>query len=75
MSDTAPRTDYPHGRRGFAAMSREQVTAIASLGGKTAHRIGKAHEWTPETAREAGRKGGKASAETKRQQRAARRAA
>jgi general stress protein YciG len=37
-----------------AAKRRE----IASKGGKAAHAKGTAHEWTPEEAREAGRKGG-----------------
>ena len=31
---------------------------IASLGGKRAHQLGTAHRFTPEEAREAGRKGG-----------------
>jgi len=34
---------------------------IASKGGKAAHEKGAAHEWTPEEARAAGRKGGVAS--------------
>ena len=45
---------------GFWSMSAELVRAIASKGGKTAHAKGTAHKWTSETAREAGRKGGKA---------------
>lgn len=45
-------------RRGFAAMSPEKQRAIASKGGKMAHLNGVAHKWTPEEAREAGRKGG-----------------
>ncbi len=47
-------------RRGFAAMDRERQRAIASLGGKAAHEKGTAHEFTPEEARLAGRKGGEA---------------
>lgn len=35
---------------------------FARIGGVTAHQLGRAHEWTPLTAREAGRKGGLASA-------------
>ena len=50
-----------NGQRGFAAMSPEQQRAIASAGGRAAHRSGHAHEFTPEEAREAGRKGGRAS--------------
>ena len=45
-------------RRGFAAISPEKQREIASLGGKAAHAQGKAHEFTPEQARVAGRKGG-----------------
>lgn len=48
-------------RRGFAAMSKEMQRKIASRGGKAAHKKGVAHEWTPEEARVAGRKGGFAS--------------
>lgn len=44
--------------RGFAAMDPDKQRAIASLGGKHAHKIGKAHQFTSEEAREAGRKGG-----------------
>ena len=47
--------------RGFSAMSKELRTAIASKGGKAAHKKGVAHEWTSEEARVAGRKGGFAS--------------
>jgi uncharacterized protein len=45
-------------RRGFASMDREKQRMIASKGGKAAHAKGTAHEFTPEEAREAGRKGG-----------------
>ena len=48
----------PKSNRGFAAMPKEQGRAIASLGGKAAHAMGKAHVWTREEARSAGRKGG-----------------
>lgn len=44
--------------RGFAAMSPEVRREIARLGGKRAHELGVAHEYTPAEAREAGRKGG-----------------
>ncbi len=47
--------------RGFASMSRERQREIASKGGKAAHQKGTAHEWTPEEARIAGRKGGQIS--------------
>lgn len=51
--------------RGFASMDREKQRAIARLGGRTAHARRVAHEWTSEEAREAGRKGGKKTGETK----------
>jgi general stress protein YciG len=44
--------------RGFASMDRNKQREIASKGGKAAHRKGSAHEWTPEEAQAAGRKGG-----------------
>ena len=47
--------------RGFAGMDDERKRQIASEGGKAAHRKGTAHEFTPEEAREAGRKGGQSS--------------
>lgn len=45
-------------RRGFAAMDSDKQREIASMGGRAAHEKGTAHEFTPEEAREAGRKGG-----------------
>ncbi len=51
----------PRTRRGFAGMAPELVRALASLGGKAAHEQGRAHEFTSEEARAAGRKGGLAS--------------
>lgn len=39
-------------------MGEAQRKLIASLGGKTAHATGRAHQWTTETARLAGREGG-----------------
>ena len=47
-------------KRGFASMDPEKQRQIASKGGKAAHEKGTAHEFTPEEAREAGRKGGEA---------------
>jgi general stress protein YciG len=44
--------------RGFASMDPAKQRAIASKGGKAAHQKGRAHEFTPEEARLAGRKGG-----------------
>jgi general stress protein YciG len=48
-------------RRGFASMSPEKQREIASRGGKAAHRKGTAHQWSPDEARNAGRKGGQIS--------------
>ena len=52
--------------RGFAGMDKDKQRDIASEGGKAAHESGKAHEWTSEQAREAGRKGGLKAAANKR---------
>jgi general stress protein YciG len=58
--DGSPATVAPtrSGRRGFAAMDQGRQRQIASLGGRTAHERGQAHEFTSEEARQAGRKGG-----------------
>ena len=48
-------------RSGFATMTPEKQKEIAGKGGRSAHRMGKAHEWTRDEAREAGKKGGKLS--------------
>ena len=53
-------------RRGFASMDQERQRQIASKGGKAAHIKGRAHEFTPEQAREAGRKGGQAVSQDRR---------
>src|SRR5947208_3439221 len=47
-------------KRGFASMDDEKQREIASKGGRAAHERGTAHEFTPEEAREAGRRGGEA---------------
>ena len=52
---------YPHGPRGLASMDAETRRRIASKGGKAAHALGRAHEWTSKEAAEAGRKGGSAT--------------
>lgn len=46
-------------RRGFAVMDADRQREIASNGGKTAHALGKAHEFTSEEAQVAGSIGGK----------------
>ena len=52
------QTARPKSNRGFASMDPARQREIASKGGRAAHEKGTAHEWTPEEAREAGRKGG-----------------
>jgi general stress protein YciG len=52
-------------KRGFASMDPSKQREIASKGGKAAHQQGVAHEWTPEEARKAGRKGGEAVSKNK----------
>ena len=47
-------------KRGFASMSPEKQREIASKGGIAAHEQGRAHEFTPQEAQIAGRRGGKA---------------
>ena len=46
--------------RGFASMDEDKQREIASKGGRAAHQKGTAHEFTPEEARVAGKKGGEA---------------
>jgi general stress protein YciG len=45
-------------KRGFASMDPARKREIASKGGRAAHQKGTAHEFTPDEARNAGRKGG-----------------
>lgn len=55
------------GRKGgFTGMDQETLRQIASLGGKTAHVLGKAHKWTSEEAAAAGRNGGLSAANKRR---------
>jgi general stress protein YciG len=59
----ATATTYQASRksnRGFASMDREKQKEIASKGGRAAHAQGRAHEFTADEARSAGRKGGEA---------------
>lgn len=58
---TGGSSQRPKQRRGFAAMDPAKQKEIASKGGKASHALGTGHEWTSESAREAGRKGGQAS--------------
>lgn len=43
-------------KRGFAVLSPEKKREIASMGGKAAHQHGRAHRFTSEEARAAGKK-------------------
>jgi uncharacterized protein len=61
MTTPTPNTTEPKpkSRKGFAAMTPEKRSAIASLGGQAAHKLGRAHQFTSEEARAAGQKGGR----------------
>ncbi len=48
-------------KRGFGSLSKEKRSLIASSGGKRAHQLKRAHQWTKEEAQQAGRKGGAAN--------------
>ncbi len=43
-------------KRGFAVLSPEKKREVASMGGKAAHEHGRAHRFTSEEARAAGKK-------------------
>lgn len=75
MNDVAARmlrsalamTNTDNKPRGFAALDRQRLIEIARKGGRAAHAAGTAHRFTPEEAREAGRRGGFASHARRRQ--------
>lgn len=46
-------------KKGFALLNKTRMREIAGMGGKRAHELGRAHEFTVAEAREAGKKGGK----------------
>jgi general stress protein YciG len=50
-------TDPKKSTRGFASLPAARRSEIASMGGKTAQKEGRAHKWSSEEAKEAGRKG------------------
>jgi general stress protein YciG len=58
MTNDKSETPAPKRARGFAGMDPSKQRAISSRGGKAAHAKGKAHEFSTEEAREAGRRGG-----------------
>ncbi|MDP9002632.1 MAG: KGG domain-containing protein [Myxococcota bacterium] len=51
-------SERPKSSRGFASMDSSKQREIARKGGKAAHAQGRAHEFNPDEARNAGRKGG-----------------
>lgn len=55
------QTSEKKNRRGFASMDPEKQRMIAGQGGRVAHQLGVAHQWTSEEARDAGKKGGQKS--------------
>ena len=56
-SETNSTNPTPERRlRGFAAMSPEKKKEIASMGGRAAHACGRAHQFSSEEARAAGKK-------------------
>jgi general stress protein YciG len=55
---TTSNSERPKSNRGFASMDTGKQREIASKGGKAAHAQGRAHEFTADEARVAGRKGG-----------------
>src|SRR5271165_3172717 len=57
---THSNSERTKSNRGFASMDTGKQREIASKGGKAAHAQGRAHEFTPDEARIAGRKGGEA---------------
>jgi len=57
MANTENKQGQGSGR-GFASMDESKQREVASEGGRAAHESGRAHEFSSEEAREAGRKGG-----------------
>jgi general stress protein YciG len=55
------------GSQGFASMDPARRRKISQQGGRAAHEQRTAHEWTPDEARRAGRKGGLAKKHKKAQ--------
>ncbi len=64
-TNTSP-TNGQKGHRGFASMDPNKQREIASKGGKAAHAQGRAHEFTTDEARSAGRKGGEVVSQDRR---------
>jgi|SRR5689334_24829206 len=58
MQEMETQTQTSTRNRGFASMDAQRQREIARKGGRAAHEKGTAHEFTPDEARAAGRKGG-----------------
>lgn len=57
MQDKQTATSFqPQRLRGFAALTPEKKKEIASMGGRAAHASGRAHQFSTEEARAAGKK-------------------
>jgi general stress protein YciG len=56
-----PPTPKAPAKRGFASIHPDKRREISSKGGKAAHATGRAHQFTQDEARAAGRKGGLAT--------------
>ncbi len=65
VDTAAPRASAGRSRRGFAGMDPEKQREIASKGGKAAHDKKRAHEFTSDEARAAGKKGGERVSENR----------
>jgi general stress protein YciG len=58
MPNSHEGTEHSTSHRGFASMDAEKQREIASRGGRAAHATGRAHQFSADEAREAGKKGG-----------------
>ena len=58
--DTQEMPSTTEHKRGFAILTKERRKEIARQGGQISHARGRAHEFSRDEAREAGRKGGRA---------------
>jgi general stress protein YciG len=62
MSDPEPKR-----LTGFAAMSRKALVAASAKGGRKSWELGRAYRWDKKKAKEAGSKGGLATAAAKKE--------
>jgi uncharacterized protein len=54
------KSEHTRSKRGFSTMDPRMLRELARKGGRAAHKLGRAHEFSSEEARIAGRKGGEA---------------